>query len=355
MAYEIYSTRTAEDILYDMLDTVDDKLDKREGGIIYDMQAPAAIEVEALGFVLDGILENGWTNSAQGDYLTDRCSELGVDRKAGEFARGQVLFVADEGVEIEEGSLVYTPGEVAFSTDYAVEIPESGELLVDVTAEDIGISGNIMAGEITTVDPTVENIISVSNPKAFDGGVDEETDDALKERYYLRVRKPITSGNIYHYESLALEIKGVGAVKVIPLHAGPGTVKIIVASEQGGAVTAEVVEQVQAHIEAQQIIGVDALAVSVESVPIAINAEITLEAGYDLPSATQAIKEALKAYFIEATREGIVRYAQVGNALIDANGVLDYEALTINSDIRNIAITDEQSAEVGEVTIYASA
>ena len=50
-----------------------------------------------------------------------------------------------------------------------------------------------------------------------------------------------------------------------------------------------------------------------------------------------------------------MRYAQVGNALIDANGVLDYEALTINGDIRNIAITDEQSAEVGEVTLNASA
>lgn len=351
--YEIYSRRTAEDILYDMLDTVDDALDKREGSVIYDMQAPAAIEIEALGFVLDGVYEDGYVNSAQAQALTDRCSELGVDRKPGEFARGQVLFVAEPGVEVDEGVVVYTAGEQAFICDYAFEIPETGELLVDVTAEDIGTQGNIMAGEITTVDPTVENIISVSNPQPFEGGVDEETDEALRERYYLRVRKPITSGNIYHYESLALEIKGVGIAKVIPLHDGPGTVKVIIASEIGGAVTDEVVAETQAHIEAQQIIGADALVVSVESVPVAVSAAITLEDGFDMATAELNVKQALKDYFVDATREGIVRYAQVGNVLIDADGVLDYEALTINGDIRNIAITDEQSAEVGEVILSA--
>lgn len=353
MAMEIYSTREAPDILNDMLDTVPDHLDKREGGIIYDMQAPAALEVEMLGYELDAIMELGWIHTSEGVVLTDRCAELGVDRKDGEFAKGQVLFKADPGVEVELGATVYTRGEVAFTTDYSVEVPESGEILVAVTAAEMGTDGNIMSGEIFEADPAVENIISVSNPEPFEGGVDVESDDALKSRYYQRVRKPITSGNPAHYESLALEVKGVGAAKPIPTWAGPGTVKVIIASEEGGSVTDEVVTAVEDHILAQQIIGADATIVSVETLTIDIAAKITMEEGFSLEDAKLSITESLKLYFVEATREGVVRYAHVANAIIDALGVVDHEELTVNGGTANILVTNEQSASVGAVVLSA--
>ena len=350
MLYDVYSQRNAEEILDDMLATVDDKMDKREGSIIYDMQAPAALEIEMLGFELDAILEMGWTDSADGDFLERRCAEMGVDRKAGEYAKGIVKIVAPPGTEIDAGTPVYA-GDKVYTVDADLEIPETGEATAEVTASDVGVEYNIMSREVTSAD--IENLISITNELPFDSGVDRESDDALKERYYLRVRKPITSGNIYHYESLALEIKGVGAAKVIPLHAGPGTVKIILSAETGEAVTQDVVDAVKAHIVAQQIIGADATVISVVTLPIAVSATIALEEGFTIDNVIAGAKESLRAYFAEATREGTVRYAQVGNALIDTPGVLDYEALTINGDTRNITVSDEQSAAVGEVTLIA--
>ena len=40
----MYEEETYEEILYRMLDRVDDSFDKREGSVIYDALAPAAAE-----------------------------------------------------------------------------------------------------------------------------------------------------------------------------------------------------------------------------------------------------------------------------------------------------------------------
>ena len=57
---------------------------------------------------------------------------------------------------------------------------------------------------------------------------EEETDGALLERLLFAVRQPATSGNVYHYIEWSTSVSGVGAVKVLPLWNGNGTVKVIV-------------------------------------------------------------------------------------------------------------------------------
>ena len=45
---DIYDNFTFENLMERMLERIDDKLDKREGSIIWDALAPAALELEAL-------------------------------------------------------------------------------------------------------------------------------------------------------------------------------------------------------------------------------------------------------------------------------------------------------------------
>ena len=63
-----------EDITYDvilqrMLDRVPDNMDKREGSIIYDALAPAAVELQLMYIELDTILTETFADTAQRDYL----------------------------------------------------------------------------------------------------------------------------------------------------------------------------------------------------------------------------------------------------------------------------------------------
>lgn len=351
MALDIYSTRTADEILEDMLDNVNDALDKREGSIVHDMLAPASLELEMLGFELDAILELSFVDSSEGDFLTRKCAELGVDRKQGDYARGEATFVGAEGSVIEAGSLVYTSGELAFATDYEAEIDETGEITIDITAVEMGADGNVGASEINEADATIDGVDSVSNLLALEGGVEEESDDSLKERYYLKVRSPVTSGNTYHYQSLATEVVGVGSASVTPLHAGPGTVKVVIANEKGGAVASETVIAVQAHINENGIIGADVLVVGVSELAVNISAILTLEDGFTLEDVQTAIKDSIANYLESASADKLVRYTQIGNAIIDADGVLDYADLTVNEATSNIALNDETVATVGEMEL----
>ncbi len=68
-------------------------------------------------------------------------------------------------------------------------------------------------------------------------GTNEESNEALRERFLIKVRKPSTSGNVYDYYNWAMACKGVGAAKIFPLAYGPGTVKVVVADEDKTAAT----------------------------------------------------------------------------------------------------------------------
>ena len=47
--------------------------------------------------------------------------------------------------------------------------------------------------------------------------------------------------------------------------------------------------------------------------------------------------------------------AQIAVAILSAEGVLDYESLTVNSGTANISIDDREVAVLGEVTITYAA
>ena len=75
MAYE---NITYESILQRMLDRVPNNMDKREGSIIYDALAPAAVELQLMYIEFDTILNETFADTAQRDYLVRRAAERGI-------------------------------------------------------------------------------------------------------------------------------------------------------------------------------------------------------------------------------------------------------------------------------------
>lgn len=346
----MYSERTAAEILNDMLATVRNDIDKREGSIAHDMQAPAAQEIEMLGFELDAILELGWVDTSQSEYLTLKCAEMGIDRKLAVVAQGYVTFTGKVGALVPEGSVVFTSGGIRFTTDVDALIGEDGTTTVAATALDAGADGNVSAGEITQFDATLQDVTAVTNADNFMGGVDEETDDSLKERYYLKVRKPITSGNIYHYRLWATEVEGVGDAVVHPIWKGPGTVKVVLIGDDGRAPDLSIVDDVVTHINENAPIGADVTVVPITELGIDIAVKLTL-AGDLVAEDIRSDLEASIAAYLATTTDGIVRYSQVANAILDTPNVIDYESLTVNGGAANVSIPADTIAIVGEVTL----
>ena len=78
----MYEDMTFETILQRMLDRIPNTLDKREGSIIYDALAPAAMELRLAYIEFDQILNESFADTASRDFLIRRCAERGIIPKS---------------------------------------------------------------------------------------------------------------------------------------------------------------------------------------------------------------------------------------------------------------------------------
>ena len=78
----MYEHVTYEDILQRMLDKVPNNIDKREGSIVFDALASAAIELQNAYIAIDTILDETFADTASREYLIRRANERGITPKA---------------------------------------------------------------------------------------------------------------------------------------------------------------------------------------------------------------------------------------------------------------------------------
>jgi uncharacterized phage protein gp47/JayE len=355
----MFETETKEAVLERLIDGIADDIDKRQGSVVQDLLSPAAIELAQVYVALDQVLTFGFaTEDTPSNYLDLRCAELGVYRKPSVQAIGQVTFEGPEGTVIPEGTRIRTDEAepVYFVTTQEGTIL-NGNVTVNATGEFGGVSGNVLQGEISIVLGDLAGIVTVTNEFPFDGGVDTESDESLITRYYDKVRKPATSGNVYHYEQWAKEVAGVGDAKVYPLWNGAGTVKVVLLDDEKTTPAQTIVDAAIAHINDSAPIGATVTVVGATEMPINVSATLTLAQGADINDVTTQFSEALAEYlkslaFITNEHTGepeLIRYTQIANLLLGVPQIIDYTNLTVNGGSANIQPASEEVGVVGTV------
>jgi uncharacterized phage protein gp47/JayE len=347
-----YSTETKDVILQRMLDRISADIDRRQGSVVYDLLSPAAIELAQAFVELNNALTFGFTTEdTPSIYLDLRCADLGITRKPAVKAVGQVTFSGTNGLIVPIGTRVSTDelNPIYFVTTAEGTIV-NGTVTLAAEAEVGGANGNVAVGKIALVLGNVSGVTSATNSATFDGGADAESDADLLARYYDKVRKPATSGNANHYRQWALEVAGVGDAKVVPLHAGAGTVKVVLLDADKTTPNAEVVTDVSTYINSVRPIGATVTVVGATETAVNITATLTLAAGKTTTDA-QAEFQALLGDYLKtlAFVDPIVRYSQIASLLLDTESVLDYSALKVNGGTANVTIGAEAVAVVGSV------
>lgn len=357
----MFEDKTQEALHEQMLEEIDPTLDTREGSIAHVMTGPPAVLGSDLYMDLNSIVKMAFASTSAtevdntvDDYLNMRTEEMGVSRKAEEFAKGVVTFSGPEGIIIEASTRVYkdsiTPVYFVVTTEGT--IPSTGSIILPVQAELGGLTGNVGIGQITGITGNLVGTVTVTNEGLFEGGVDRESDQDLYARYLERVRTPITSGNPNHYKAWAKEVIGVGDAKVYPVWDGDGTVKVeLIDSEKTGA-SAELVNTVRTYIESVMPVGPELTVVSAIEVPINLSAIVALSVGSSIEEATNKVKESIKLYLRNlAYVDPVVRYNQLASFLLDTSNIVDFSDLMINGDVANITISEGYIAVLGEVTL----
>lgn len=239
-----FSGYTNAYIQQQMLTQVDDSIDKREGSMIQTAIGPVAWFLEGLFLMLDQIQKNAYASTAVGESLDYIVAERGLTRKAAVAAVRQGTFNR----EIPAGSAFRTiDGEnsVIFTSG---ELISSGSTYVyQMTCTTAGTAGNSYTGNILPI-TAISGLTLATIGEIITEGTDEETDTALRARYFETFDAQAFGGNIAAYRQAILAIEGVGAVQVYPAYNGGGTVLCSILDSNYTPATETLVGAVQAVI-----------------------------------------------------------------------------------------------------------
>lgn len=335
-----------------MLSAIDDGYDKSKGEAVYDLTMPMAIEASRLDEKSDRMLDQGFAETATGEDLDRKAADMGVDRKSATYASGTVTVTGVAGASVPKGGLVASD-TVSFAFISDAVIPASGTIDAPVECTSPGARGNVPAGAIKSFPKTLEGLRTVTNRAAIKNGYDEETDDDLRDRYYIKMRTPATSGNRWHYLGWAKEVTGVGDAKVFPLRDGPGTVGVVIINSNRVGASDDLVARVAAHIEDERPIGADVTVTSAAELPVEIAVTLVIDENkYTMEMVKESVESAMRGYLADiAFQEDYVSYAKIGSLLMACPGVLDYSGLRVNGGAENIPVTEESVAVLGGVTL----
>nr|DAW35200.1 MAG TPA: Baseplate J like protein [Caudoviricetes sp.] len=339
-----------KEILKDMLSNVNEEYDKSEGGLFYDNLAPVSIEFEELRRVLDYIFLNSFAETAQGEYLDNITKEVGVYRKQATKSKGTVIIKGTPNTVIEVGTKVASDTYIYVTTEEKI-IGASGSVEVPIESENTGKIYNLPKNTINKFPITIPNLNEVNNLKETTDGYDGETDDELRERYYFKVREPVTSGNVYHYKKWAMEVEGVGGVKVFPLWNGNGTVKVVVVNSDIGEADTTLLKRVRDYLEEVRPIGATVTVNSAVGKSITLNGKIKISKNVKFDDVKTEIESKIKEYFRKVGfKQDYVSYAQIGNIILNVQGVVDYDNLLLNNKSINVQLTAEEIPKLSTVT-----
>ena len=334
----MYSKETYEEIKKRILSSITIDIDKREGSFINDMISPLSVELAKTYIELDNILKIAFIETAYDDYLDLKVNEFGVIRKPGEFAKGIVKITGKDDVVIPNGTKALTDDGLEFVLEGGTI--KNGVALLPAAAIEVGKKYNVLANSINKLSIDLFGVDSITNEENFSNGIDRESDDELRNRFFNFIRKPKTSGNINNYEQWALEVDGVENVKVKPLWNGPGTVKVLISGKDNKPVSQEIINSCSNYIENLRPIGATVTVSTSTLFEVTISVDLDIESYTTLEKVKEILKIELNKYFLKCNDE--IVFTKVGGIISAIDGVLDYRNLTINSVSSNVQIPNEQ-------------
>ena len=330
-----------------MLDNMTNDIDKREGSFVSNMVSPVGTEFAKYYIELDNILSIMFLEDATNEFLDKKVYDFGIYRKMGTSARGTIKVTGTNGTFIPKGSEVLSQGELVFYTLNDTWI-ENEEAIIEVEASNVGVDFNIIANSIDKFAKKIDGVSSVTNEEEFKEGTDAETDEELRERFFEIIRRPATSGNIYHYEQWAKEIDGINQARVKPLWNGNGTVKVIV-SNNNNIVEEDIVRKCQDHINKVRPVGADVTVITPTKLDITVSANIYVEDGFDATQAKIDFEANLRNYL--ASCIDTVIYTRVASCLGSVEGIKDDSDLKLNGGASNISFDDEKLPKIKSIEL----
>ncbi|MFB5192801.1 baseplate J/gp47 family protein [Alicyclobacillus fastidiosus] len=349
--YKTYDQIVAE-MQADMEASGSQATDWNDGSQIQTMVQVTSRALYTQWYMLEFLVELFFVSSCEGPFLDLRVNERGIYRNEGTASAGPIEFSRTSpspiGSDIPAGSIFASmDGTLQFETTEDCSLPSGWTTgTVNVNCTTVGAAGNLVAGTpLQIVGPTPSGLQTITvGTGGLTGGVDTESDDALRARYLFAIQNPTDGGTPGDYLVWADAVNGVTNASVFPLARGNGTVDVVVSD--GGIPSADFIAQVQAAIDAKVPIGADARVLAPTSHPIDATITITIDAGYTFDAVQPVALQAFTNYLSSLPNGGIYRVMAASDAVFKVPGVID---CSISGS--NVQLGNEEMATPGNVNV----
>jgi len=351
----MYEHITFEVILERMLDKVSNTLDKREGSIIYNALAPAAVELQIMYIEFDSILNESFADTQSRDFLVRRAAERGITpfEATNATLKGEFNIAIPIGSRFSMDELNYIAVENIAGFDYMMR------------CETKGTEGNKHFGSLIPID-YIDGLTSAELTEVLIPGEDDEEVESLRSRYFQSFDTKPYGGNKQDYIQKTNAISGVGSTKVTPIWDGGGTVKLTILDSSFNKASNSLIDIVQTEVDPVlnsgkgvgiapigHVVTVD----TVDEVTINISTTITLDEGYSWGILSDEANQIIGDYLLELRKDWatqsqlVVRIAQIETRLLGIDGIIDIEGTSINSAAQNLTLNQYQIPMMGGISV----
>ena len=362
--------RTYETILARMIGRITTQypeLDTREGGIIFNALASAAMELTNSYASQDSIRNECFAATASLEGLYQLCDEVGIDTFA-TFTATKGIFKAEFDAEVPPFSR-WNLGNYNYSVVYEIEEErdeEQNKYFYALECEIPGTGANGMRGDLTPVDYVNTNLTVAKITECLIAAQDDWTEDQIRAYYYAYVNRTNADGNISQYGLWCTENPAIGNYRVFPLEDGPNTVTVSILNADNGVASQTLIDEFQEQLDPKTLttetgtpipqgmgngdapIGAIVTVDTATEKTINVTGSVKFEAGYD---DTTILDNAIREFFKEiAYQKSAVQYMTLGARLLDATGIDFVSMLTINSGTTDVALGDKEIPILGSTS-----
>lgn len=351
--YEKYSF---DELLETMLNYVVENsgtVDTREGSIIYDALAPAALEMMNMFMEMNGIMNDTFADTASRNYLIRRCAERGITPEPSTKAilKGEFNMPVPIGSRFSLEDLNYVVTEKITDTTFKME------------CETAGVIGNTYFGTLIPIQ-YINGLETAKLTELLIPGEDEEETEVLRERYFQTFETKAFGGNKKDYIQKTNAIAGVGATKVKPVWDGGGTVLLTIIDSKYDKASDTLIQTVKNILDPTPYgtgsglapIGHVVTVRTVEEISVKITSTITFDPAYTFERVRETIESMMKEYFLSlrktwaSSEELVVRISQIETKLLSVEGVIDVASTKINGKAENLNLNEYQIPVFGSIT-----
>ncbi|GIL32932.1 phage tail protein [Lactobacillus paragasseri] len=239
-----FQNKNYDYFLRKMLDAVPDNIDKREGSIIYDALAPAALVMGQQSLDMANVIKETYIKTASGEFLDYRAIEHGTSRYPATQTEAKAKVLNDKKEPLNNVQIGDKFASIGDSPIFYAVTKVNDDLTVELTAEVKGSSANSYIGQILPVTPndllSWAEITEITAPAR-----DVESDDHLRARLLSSQSWIAYGGNVADYLDMTSKIDEVGAAQIYPTWNGGGTVKVVILNNDLMPASASLVQKVK--------------------------------------------------------------------------------------------------------------